>query len=415
MGIGASNASRRSALAVASTVPTHPGESITDLIERIEVIDIALPLRREWKWRGLDESLGRWSIVRVTSAGGVEGYGEATPLGSWGGDAGRYFGETPVTVRHAICDLLAPKLVGLDPFELHRARQLMDGALKGHPYAKAAIEIALYDLQGRLCGLPLYSLLGGRVREDVPVAHMVGIMDADEAVAEAQSAVAEGVTALQIKGTGEIERDVGLVRALRDAVGGDTTLRLDANQGYRGLGNKRATQVVHRLEEAGADLIEQPVEGLSHMAAIRSSSRASIVADESCWQPQDLLEVVERGAADAISIYIGKAGGLASARRVSDLADTVGLPCDVNGSLESGIGNAANVHFAVSSAAVTLACVIPVTVPADGQGATVAGRYFADDVVADPFPYRAGRLGIPPGPGLGITVDTEKLEHFKVS
>jgi L-alanine-DL-glutamate epimerase-like enolase superfamily enzyme len=398
-----------------SSTQSELDQRIADQIDRVEVIDIALPLRREWKWRGLHESLGRWSIVRVTTAGGFEGYGEATPLGSWGGDAGRYFGETPVTVRHAICDLLAPEIVGLDPFELHEARLRMDGALKGHPYAKAAVDIALYDLQGRLSGLPLYKLLGGRVRDDLPIAHMVGIMEIDDAVREAEAAVAEGVAAFQLKGTGDVGRDVGLVGAVRQAVGDDVTLRLDANQGYRRLGAKRATDVVHRLEEAGADLIEQPVEGLKQMAAIRANTSASIVADESCWQPEDLLEVVERGAADAISIYIGKAGGLTSARRVAELAETVGLPCDVNGSLESGIGNAANVHFAVSCAAVSMACVIPVTTPVGTREEGVAGRYFADDVVVDPFPFVSGRLGIPPGPGLGITVDPEKLERFRVT
>lgn len=382
-------------------------------LRAFEVIDIRLPPRREWRWRGLHEELGRWSIVRAVTEDGTVGWGEATPLGSWGGDAGRYFGETPVTVRHAVCDVLGPRLAGLDPFELHQAHARMEEALRGHVYAKAAIEMALFDIQGKLLGLPVHALLGGRARDAVPVAHMIGIMEVAEGVAEAAAAAEEGIRTFQLKGTGSLERDAALVRAVRRELGDAVTLRLDANQGYRRLGAKGAARAVRALGEAGADMVEQPTEGLHPMAHVRRSTEATIVADESCWQPADLLEIARLEAADAISIYLAKAGGLHAARRVADLAATLGLPCDVNGSLESGIGNAANVQFALSAPAVTLACVIPVTAPAGAGAARVAGRYFADDVVAEAFPFADGRVGPPQGPGLGVAVDEEKLERYR--
>ncbi len=380
----------------------------------VEVFDIRLPLRREWRWRGMHEDLGRWSLVRVATDAGVAGWGEATALGSWGGDLGRYHGETPGTVRHVVGDLLGPAIAGLDPFARTEVRARMDAALRGHPYAKAAIEMALWDLQGKLTGLPVATLLGGPVRPGVPVAHMIGIMGIEDGVREATLAAEEGVTTFQLKGTGDPARDVDLVRAVRQAAGPSATLRLDANQGYRHLGVKGAVRVVRRLEEAGADMVEQPTEGLAQMAGVRAAVGATIVADESCWQPADVVEIDRHGAADAISIYVAKAGGIDGARRVADLAETLGLPCDVNGSLESGIGNAANLQFAVAAPAVRLACVIPITSLEEAGATAVAGRYFADDVVAEPFRFEDGLLRPPPGPGLGIEVDEDKVARYAV-
>jgi muconate cycloisomerase len=383
-------------------------------IERVEVIDVALPRRREWRWRGMHENLGQWSIVRLTTTDGVVGWGEATPLGSWGGDRGRYFGETPVTVRHVIEDILRPILCGAGPFELHELRARMEGAIKGHVYAKAAVEMALYDIQGKLVDLPLAALLGGHARDGVPIAHMIGIMDVDDGVREAIAAAEEGIRTFQLKGIGVLERDAALVRSVRSELGEAVTLRLDANQGYRQIGVKAALHAVRTLEEAGANIIEQPTEGLGQMAAVRAGASAMVIADESCWQPADLIEIGRRDSADGISIYISKAGGIDGARQVADLALTLGLPCDVNGSLESGIGNAANIQFAVAAPAVTLACVIPATTIADAIGPKVAGQYFADDLVAESFPYSDGILRPPPGAGLGVVVDEEKLERYRV-
>jgi L-alanine-DL-glutamate epimerase-like enolase superfamily enzyme len=394
----------------------HAPQSERAVVADVEVIDVALPRRRDWRWRGMHEDLGQWSVVRLTTTTGIVGWGEATPLGSWGGDGGRYFGETPVTVRHVIEGVLSPILRGADPFELHSLRERMAEAIKGHVYAKAAVEMALYDIQGKLTDLPLAALLGGHARDGVPVAHMIGIMDVGDAVQEAVAAADEGIRTFQLKGTGALERDVALVRSVRNELGNSVTLRLDANQGYRRIGAKAAMRAVRVLEDAGADMVEQPTEGIAQMAAVRAGVKATIIADESCWQPADLVEIGRRDAADAISIYISKAGGIDGARQVADLARTMGLPCDINGSLESGIGNAANVQFAVAAPAVTLACVIPVTtIAGDAAGPAVAGRYFADDLVAESFTFSDGVLRPPPGPGLGVVVDEQKLERYRVS
>lgn len=390
------------------------GETTMARVERVEAIPVALPVRRAWRWRGLGGDLGRWVVVRVQTDQGLVGLGEATPLADWGGDFERYAGETPATVVHIVRDHLGPVVVGADPFDVEALVQLMDETVSGHTYAKAAIEMALFDLQGKICSQPVYRLLGGRFRRGVRIAHMIGLMSREEAVEEALAATNDGCTAFQIKGSGELSRDVEVVTSLRKTLDPDALLRLDANQGYRGLGAKGAVQAARELVAAGINLLEQPAEGFQEMAAVRAGVDVPVIADESVWQPVDVVAIYEAAAADALSIYVAKAGGLARARRMAVLAEVYGMPCDVNGSLESGIGNAANVHFAVALPAITLPSVIPVTAPAGAGSAQAAGRYYQDDLVTEAFEFEDGLLLPPERPGLGVELDEEKLAAYRV-
>jgi L-alanine-DL-glutamate epimerase-like enolase superfamily enzyme len=189
------------------------------------------------------------------------------------------------------------------------------------------------------------------------------------------------------------------------------TLRMDANQGYGHA--KRACQIVARLVDAGADLVEQPSVGLQFMAEVTARSTVPVIADESCWDIADALEVVRLRAADRISIYLAKAGGFVGARAVAAVAEAQHIPCDVNGSLESAIGNAANIHFALASTAVSGSCVIPVSAPAGQHPYKVAGRYYEDDVVGEAFAVRDGSLLPLNRPGLGIEIDVTKLARYR--
>jgi len=385
-----------------------------DRVHSIEVIPIALPVRREWKWRGLAGSLGRSVILRVRTQDGREGFGEAVPQPDWGGDFNRYSGETPTTVAHTVTDLLGPEVTGLSPFDVELILQRMDAVLKGHTYAKAAIEMAMYDLQGKIVRQPVYNLIGGRAHDNVRIAHMIGLMNPDEAEEEIRGALSEGTRAFQIKGTGELAHDVDLVKHMRQVAGPGVALRFDANQGYRGSGAKCAIAAVRALAEAGIDMVEQPTEGWAQMSAVCAAVDITVIADESSWQPQDVVGIAALAAADAISIYLAKAGGIARAKRVAAVAEAHGMPCDVNGSLESAVGNAANIHFAFSTPAVNLPCVIPVSGPADSE-ARVSGRYFVDDVVSRSMSWVNGGVIPSDEPGLGITVEEDKLSEYRIN
>jgi L-alanine-DL-glutamate epimerase-like enolase superfamily enzyme len=382
-------------------------------IQSIEASAFRLPIRRSFKWAGLNVELGNFVLVRIRTNEGLIGYGEATPLADWGGDFGRRSGETLATVTSTVNDILAPALLGTDPAAVTSARQIMDRLVVGHPYAKCAVDIALHDLWGKSLGQPIYRLLGGQVRDSVPVAHMIGLMNERDAADEGIAAVADGVRALQIKGGVDSERDIRLVRVLRGEVGAGVTLRLDANQGYGHP--KRARGVVERLVEAGVDLVEQPTVGLTYLAEVTAHARVPIIADESCWDVNDALEVVQRRAADCLSIYLAKAGGFVGARAVAAVAEAQRMPCDINGSIESAIGNAANTHFVLAQPAVTLASVIPISAPAGAHPYVAAGRYYEDDVVKEAFEVKDGAILPLNRPGLGIEVDEARLAKYRCS
>lgn len=381
-------------------------------IRSIEASAFALPNRRTFRWAGLNRDLGGFVLVRIATDDGLVGYGEATPLPDWGGEAGRRGGETQQTVISLVNDVFAPALVGTDPTAVTEARRAMDRLVVGNGYAKCAVDIALHDLWGKAAGLPVYRLLGGAVRPSVAVAHMVGLMTESHAVEEAVAAVRDGVRALQIKGGVDAERDVRLVRTLRGELGPGVTLRLDANQGYGHA--KNAARVVARLADVGVDLVEQPAAGLAYMAEVTAGARVPIIADESCWDANDALDLVRVRGADCISIYLAKAGGFVGARAVAAIAEARHVACDVNGSIESAIGNAANVHFALAHAAVSLASVIPISAPSGRHPYAVAGRYYEDDVIREPFAVDGGALLPLDAPGLGIEVDEAKLARFRV-
>jgi len=140
-------------------------------IEAVECFEIRLPTRQDYRWNSLQVPLGNWLIVRLRGQHGAIGYGEATALPDWGGDAGHQYGETPVSARHLIERYLGPAIVGLPAYDLEQLHARMDSAVRGHPYAKGALDMAAHDLAGRALGLPAYALFGGRYRDSVPIAH----------------------------------------------------------------------------------------------------------------------------------------------------------------------------------------------------------------------------------------------------
>jgi muconate cycloisomerase len=377
-----------------------------------ETFMVALPWRRLHKMAFPGEVLGRYVIVRLRTDDGLEGLGEATVMKEWGGDHGRYFGESPELTARLIDSVLGPTLLDEDPFDLEAAHRRMDLAVKGYPYAKAALDEALHDLKGKALGVPVYQLLGGLVREAIPIAHSLGWLDYDEATSEAAAAVGEGIKTIKIKVGRDAVYDLRIVQEVRQTIGPELDIVVDANQGWPTP--KYAIAILRRMEEYGIRYAEQPVEGLAQMARVAQAVDVPIMADESAWTAQDVLEIVERGAADMISLYTTKPGGLFKAKKVAAVAEAAGLPLNVNGSHETGVGNAGNLHLVASTAAVTEAGVFPVTSLRDDQPTQMAGRMYLDDIVTRPFEYRDGCLIVPRSPGLGVELDMGKIAEYRV-
>lgn len=383
-------------------------------ITDIETLQVGLPLRRPHKMSvGADYGLGKYVIVKVKTDEGITGLGEAPVLKEWGGDHGMYFGETARTVMHMINDYFAPLLKGEDPFRIEHIHTVLDRCAKGHFYAKAAIDFALYDIMGKALNTPVYNLLGGLVREKIPMAHSLGIMPVDETVNEVLQAVDEGIKTIKLKIGIDPERDIATVREVRKAIGPNINVTVDGNEGYRNP--TEAIRHIKKIEEYDVLFVEQPVAGLEAMARVARGVNIPLMADESAWTPQDILRILEKQAAEVISLYPTKPGGLFRAKKVAAVLEAGGLTSNVNGSAEMGIANAVNLHLSASTRAVSHACVYPITNLEGREQTQVAGRFYLDDIITEPFKYEDGYLYVPHGPGLGVELDEAKVARYRIA
>lgn len=382
-------------------------------ITDIKIYLIKLPARRDHNWATkMATPIGHHAIVELLTDEGISGWGEAPAGSTWGGAAMRYYGETPETVAHIVRDHLLPAVEGCDPRDISVIHARMDKVVKGHPYAKAAVDIACYDAAGKALGVSVAQLLGGRHRDGIEVAHSLGIMDLERCYAEADAAVAEGARTIKCKTGLDPERDVELVRELRQRLGDEVKIRVDGNEGYASV--SEAVAVTLRQEEYDILLCEQPLEGAKALARVASRISSPVMADESAWTSDDILELDSLNAAQCFSLYVTKPGGLYRARQVADIAERVGMYCDIGGSIETGIGNAANLALGTATKIATLPSVCPVSKPEGADGPDMAGIYYLDDLITAPLEFRDGKVMAPTGPGLGIEVDRAKLEKYSL-
>jgi muconate cycloisomerase len=381
-------------------------------IAAVETILVQLPTRREHRWTGLTEPIGRYLLIRAVDSDGRVGWGEAPALKDWGGEFGRYFGESPQIARTVIENYLVPAVIGVELGNISELHARMDAIIKGYPYSKAAVEFAVYDLTGRWLDVPVHTLLGGRARNTVPVTHSIGLIPIEDAEREAAQVAAEGIRTIKIKIGIDPKRDVDIVRVVRSAAGDDVDICVDANEGYETPG--QAINVVRQIEKYRIKYVEQPVMGIERLAEVARAIDPPVMADESAWNSHDVIQIIEHRAAQIVSIYTTKPGGLYKAMEVGATCRAAGIICNVNGSVETGVGNLANIHLAAAAPAVTLSCVVPVSTPAEYLGGRIGGIYYRDDLIKQPMKLVDGHIEVPTGPGMGIEVDLSKIETYRV-
>jgi muconate cycloisomerase len=272
--------------------------------------------------------------------------------------------------------------------------------------------MAAYDLAGKQCGLPVHRLLGGPIRRHIPVTHSIGLIGFEEAEREVAQVAAEGIRTIKIKVGVDPDRDVDMVRRIRETVGTTLALCVDANQGYRTPAD--AIRTFRRMERFDLIYLEQPVEGIERLAEVARSIDVPVMADESAWNAHDVVEIIERRAAQIVSLYTTKPGGLYRAMEMAAVARAAGLLCNVNGSVETGIGNLANLALAASAPAAVLSCVVPVSTPAEAQSGQIGGIYYKDDLITAPMRLVDGAIELPTGAGMGIAVDDAKVRRYAV-
>ena len=336
-------------------------------IAAIELHHVALPTRREHKWTGLTEPIGGYVLVKMTDDDGNAGWGEAPALKDWGGEFGRYFGESPGTtieVDHA------SSRAGREGLHARRdcanCTRAWTAASRAIPTPRPRWSSPPTISPGGNAGLPVHRLLGGAVRRRIPVTHSIGLLGFEEAEREVAQVAREGIRTIKIKVGVDPDRDVEMVRRIRETVGpGDRALL------RRQPGLPHAGRSDPHLSGAWSDYdliyFEQPVEGIERLAEVARAIDAPVMADESAWNAHDVIQIIEKRAAQIVSIYTTKPGGLYRAMEVAAVARAAGIICNVNGSVETGIGNLANLALAAAAPAVVLSCVVPVSTPAEAQ------------------------------------------------
>jgi L-alanine-DL-glutamate epimerase-like enolase superfamily enzyme len=369
-------------------------------ITQIEATPVSIPIdpRRAIRGsRGYHNS-STFVIVQVQTDEGLVGLGEVSCTPVW-------TGEDFVMARRALEQYFGPALLGRDPREIQACTQAMRRTLAGSPFVLASLEMALWDLLGKSAEMPLHTLLGGAVRESVGTKFSVSGAAPDEAADIAEWAVTSGFRAMKVKvGFGDTLDD-SRVGAVRAAIGPDITLGIDANCAWT---PRQAIQNIQRLADRyGIAYAEQPVtdKGVQAMADVRAAVRIPIVADESVFTAQDAAELLRNHAADILSLYVGKGGGIGTAIRIGHVAEAFSASCTIGSNLEMGIATAAQIH---------LGLVIPAVAP-DVVGCDILSPFlYEGTILTEDLPVVPGRAEAPTGPGLGVTIDPEQLKRFSV-
>jgi len=280
-------------------------------------------------------------VVLIHTDTGHTGYGEAPATAPITGD-------TLGSIIEAIHRFIGPRLIGQDVSNLNRLSGLIQSSMERNTSAKAAVEIAVYDLWAQLHGAPLYQMLGGGdpvITTDITIS----VDYIDKMVSDSVSAIERGFESLKIKVGKDIGLDIERVKAIHAAVEGRALLRLDANQGWTA---KQAVYAMRTLEEAGVvlELLEQPVKAndIDGLKYVTERVNTPVMADESVFSPAQVFELIQRRAADIINIKLMKTGGIANAIRIADIAQLYGIPCMIGCMIESSISVAAAVHLAVA-------------------------------------------------------------------
>jgi muconate cycloisomerase len=326
------------------------------------------------------------------------GIGEAATLGG-----PRWSEESVESIKANIDAHIAPALIGLpaDRFELAGAR--MDAAARRNAAAKAAIETALLDAVGRTLGVPAALLLGGGiVRESVPVLRTLASGDPDQEIEEAKRKLAARLhDTFKVKvGAQAPEADLARLRRLADALDGRARLIVDANQAWD---EPTAARSLPGLAELGVAPVEQPlpVWNIGGMARLRARSGVPpLMADECVFSAHDMLAVAQAAAADVVSLKLVKHGGLVNLRKVAAVAEAAGIDLYGGCLLESSIGAAAHLHAFAGLRAL-------------GWGCEHFGpQILTDDLVTEPLRFEGFQVHLPAGPGIGVTLDHDRLRSY---
>ncbi|MCJ7842104.1 dipeptide epimerase [Lederbergia sp. NSJ-179] len=318
-------------------------------------------------------------LVQIETDEGLIGIGEGAPF--------EYVTGETLTTSLSVAEIFKKVLIGENPLNIEKIHTMMDKTIVGNTATKAAFDIALYDIMGKQLNAPLYQLLGGSGHSfltDVTIG-----IDAPEKMAkEAKERVDSGFSILKIKAGLNPNEDIEAIRLIRDAVGNDIRIRVDANQGWT---VPEAIRVMKAIEDYRVEAVEQPLPNwdIEGHAYIRNKVNISVMADESVHSPQDAFKVLKQGAADVINIKLMKSAGLYHAIQINHMAEAAGIACMVGCMLESKIGITAGASLVAAKKNI---------LEADMD----SFLYVKDTGIKGGVSIENGMITLPEKPGLGI-------------
>lgn len=369
----------------------------TITIECIETFILDLPTIRPHVLSMTTLRRQSMTLVRIYCSDGVVGIGEGTTIGGLA-----YGEESPEGIKLAIDAYFTPLLVGMDATRPAVAMQLIAGCVVGNHFAKCAVETALLDAFGRRTGLPVSELLGGQLRDRLPVVWTLASGDTGRDIAEAQEMIARRRhNAFKLKiGKRSPAADISHVGSIKKALGDEASVRVDLNMAWD---EATAARGIRQLADVGCDLVEQPIDRRNRagMARLCAGSAVPIMADEALQGPEDAYDFASRAAADVFSVKIAQSGGLYAATRVQAIATAAGVSLYGGTMLEGGVGTVASAH-------------VFVTFPKLSFGTELFGPLLlTEEILSEPLVYRDFELLVPRGAGLGIALDEDRVEFFR--
>lgn len=351
-------------------------------ITEVRLGKISVPLRTPFKTALRTVCSVEDVIVEIHTDDGRIGYGEAPPTGPITGD-------TTGAIIGAIQDHIAKSIIGMDVDDFEDVMQKVQKSIVGNTSAKAAVDMALWDLYGQKYGIPVYKLMGG-ARKNITTDITISVNDPETMVRDSLIALDRGYDCLKMKVGINPEMDVARLKAVRQAVGNDVTIRIDANQAWT---PKQAVKILNAMQEQGLqiELVEQPVHAhdLEGMKYVTERSYVPVLADESLYSPADAATILRMGAADLLNIKLMKCGGLYNALKICTMAEVYGVECMIGCMLEAKISVNAAVH---------LACAKKVITKVDLDGPVLC----SEDPILGGAVFNEKDITVSDAPGLGI-------------
>ena len=343
---------------------------------------ISVPLRVPFKTALRSVNSVEDVVVEIHTDTGAVGYGEAPPTGVITGD-------TTGSIIGAIRDHIAKTIVGRDVDDFEDLMIALNACIQKNTSAKAAVDMALWDLYGQLYRVPVYKLMGG-ARKSIVTDITISVNAPEEMARDARTAVRRGYDCLKVKVGIDPELDVARLAAVREAVGKDICIRIDANQAWNA---KQAVRILNQMQDKGLDIefVEQPVPAadLEGMQYVTRHADVPVLADESVFSPADALKIMQTGAADLVNIKLMKCGGITNALRIAAAAEVYGVECMIGCMLEAKIS---------VNAAVELACAKKIITKIDLDGPVLC----SEDHILGGATFDEKNITVSDAPGMGI-------------